>query len=121
MTAYPAVARFLELDGKRTPTDADTEARYWAVYDDRKSTGRIELVGIGKTVARMYLTNSCEVEDLANAEFCAAASELSPELRLILDMNARLRKAVELAAEMTRDLSDCSMSHSIFIEALEGK
>lgn len=37
----------------------------WAYYDDRKSTGRIEIVGLGKTVSRIYL--SVPDEDVANA------------------------------------------------------
>lgn len=37
----------------------------WTYYDDRKSTGRIEIVGFGKTVSRIYL--SVPDEDVANA------------------------------------------------------
>ena len=37
----------------------------WTFYDDTASTGRIEIVALGKTVARIY--RSVPEEDLPNA------------------------------------------------------
>ena len=44
----------------------------WNYYDDSLSTGRIEIVALGKTVTRIY--RSVPEEDGANAEFIAAAN-----------------------------------------------
>lgn len=43
----------------------------WNLYDDTASTGRIEIVALGKTVARIY--HSVPEEDLPNAHLIAAA------------------------------------------------
>lgn len=44
----------------------------WTAYDDTSSTGRIEIVAIGKTLARIY--RSVPAEDWPNAAFIAAAN-----------------------------------------------
>ena len=46
----------------------------WNLYDDTASTGRIEIVALGKTVARIY--RSVPEEDLPNARLIAAAPEM---------------------------------------------
>ena len=46
----------------------------WTFYDDTASTGRIEIVALGKTVARIY--RSVPEEDLPNARLIAAAPDL---------------------------------------------
>lgn len=50
----------------------------WTVYDDRKSTGRIEIVKMGRTVARMYYADA---EALADALKAAAAPEMLEALK----------------------------------------
>jgi len=51
----------------------------WNFYDDTTSTGRIEIVALGKTVARIY--RSVPEEDLPNARLIAAAPDLLEALR----------------------------------------
>lgn len=56
----------------------------WNFYDDTKSTGRIEIVALGKTVARIY--HSVPEEDLPNARLIAAAPDLLSALELMVYM-----------------------------------
>lgn len=95
MTAV--LREFLDADGRRTPFGLVDQfiGRNWNYYDDRSSTGRIEIVALGKTVARIYLTNGCEAEDLANAQFIAAASKIAPALRALLEEVEGLRVEVQ--------------------------
>lgn len=44
----------------------------WSAYDDSRSTGRMEITAMGKTVARIY--KSVPAEDWPNACFIAAAN-----------------------------------------------
>lgn len=55
----------------------------WKFYDDSNDgkTNRIEIVAIGKTVARIY--HSVPAEDLPNARLIAAAPDLLEALREI--------------------------------------
>jgi hypothetical protein len=57
----------------------------WTLYDDSNDgkTNRIEIVAIGKTVARIY--HSVPDEDLPNAMLIAAAPELYSALQEIID------------------------------------
>lgn len=57
----------------------------WKFYDDSNDgkTNRIEIVAIGKTVARIY--RSVPEEDLPNARLIAAAPELLTLVRHIVD------------------------------------
>ena len=52
----------------------------WSFYDDSNDgkTNRIEIVAIGKTVARIY--HSVPAEDLPNARLIAAAPDLAFQL-----------------------------------------
>ena len=54
----------------------------WKFYDDSNDgkTNRIEIVAIGKTVARIY--HSVPEEDIPNARLIASAPELLEALRL---------------------------------------
>ena len=52
----------------------------WTFYDDTASTGRIEIVALGKTVARIY--RSVPEEDLPNAHLIAAAPDLLEVLEI---------------------------------------
>ena len=52
----------------------------WTFYDDTASTGRIEIVALGKTVARIY--RSVPEEDLPNARLIAAAPDLLEVLEI---------------------------------------
>ena len=56
----------------------------WKFYDDSNDgkTNRIEIVAIGKTVARIY--HSVPEEDLPNARLIAAAPELLQLVRHIV-------------------------------------
>ena len=63
----------------------------WSFYDDSNDgkTNRIEIVGWGKTVARIY--HSVPEEDLPNARLIAAAPDLLEALRDLVDaMTGRL-------------------------------
>ena len=55
----------------------------WKFYDDSSDgkTNRIEIVAIGKTVARIY--HSVPSEDLPNAHLIAAAPDLLEALRYV--------------------------------------
>ena len=57
----------------------------WSFYDDSNDgkTNRIEIVAIGKTVARIY--HSVPDEDLPNARLIAAAPELLASLQIMVD------------------------------------
>ena len=57
----------------------------WNFYDDSNDgkTNRIEIVAVGKTVARIY--HSVPAEDLPNARLIAAAPDLLNALKRILD------------------------------------
>jgi hypothetical protein len=57
----------------------------WSFYDDSNNgkTNRVEIVAIGKTVARIY--HSVPAEDLPNASLIAAAPDL---LEALKDMNS---------------------------------
>lgn len=56
----------------------------WVFYDDSNDgkTNRIEIVALGKTVARIY--HSVPAEDLPNARLIAAAPELLEALLLFV-------------------------------------
>ena len=60
----------------------------WVVYDDSNDgkTNRIEIVAMGKTVARIY--HSVPKEDLPNALLIAAAPELLEALKLAVRQNS---------------------------------
>ena len=79
----------------------------WAYYDDRKSTGRIEIVGLGKTVSRIYL--SVPDEDVANARHIVAcvnacAGLTTAELELAAAFGERLQaKLVGAKYKQQRD------------------
>ena len=57
----------------------------WTFYDDSNDgkTNRIEIVAIGKTVARIY--HSVPAKDLSNARLIAAAPDLLEALLMVLD------------------------------------
>ena len=57
----------------------------WSFYDDSNDgkTNRIEIVAVGKTVARIY--HSVPAEDLPNARLIAAAPDLLEALKDMLD------------------------------------
>ena len=57
----------------------------WNFYDDSNDgkTNRIEIVAVGKTVARIY--HSVPAEDLPNARLIAAAPDLLDALETALD------------------------------------
>lgn len=57
----------------------------WKFYDDSNNgkTNRIEIVAIGKTVARIY--HSVPEEDLPNARLIAAAPDLLDALKLMVE------------------------------------
>lgn len=63
----------------------------WNLYDDTASTGRIEIVALGKTVARIY--RSVPEEDLPNARLIAAAPDLLEALRGVVAMIDSLNSA----------------------------
>src|SRR5687767_9415560 len=69
----------------------------WSSYDDRGSTGRLEIVAVGKTVARIFKTTGDEAEDLANAHLIAAAPELYEALGACL---AQMRIWVSINGDM---------------------
>ena len=52
----------------------------WNLYDDTASTGRIEIVALNKTIARIY--RSVPEEDLPNARLIAAAPDLLEVLEI---------------------------------------
>jgi hypothetical protein len=56
----------------------------WNFYDDSNDgkTNRIEIVAVGKTIARIY--HSVPEEDLPNARLIAAAPEMLEALREII-------------------------------------
>ena len=58
----------------------------WKFYDDSNDgkTNRIEIVAIGKTVARIY--HSVPAEDLPNARLIAAAPDLLALLKELIDI-----------------------------------
>ena len=58
----------------------------WKFYDDSNDgkTNRIEIVAIGKTVARIY--HSVPAEDLPNARLIAAAPDLLAALKAAVDL-----------------------------------
>jgi hypothetical protein len=99
------IQRLLELDERRAPSpkyELAAENR-WTFYDDRNSTGRIEIVALGKTVARIFLTKGCEDEDLANAHFIAAAPQMAAQLRALMAERERMRKALKAARQFIRN------------------
>jgi hypothetical protein len=57
----------------------------WSFYDDSNNgkTNRVEIVAIGKTVARIY--HSVPAEDLPNARLIAAAPELLEALNAMIN------------------------------------
>lgn len=61
----------------------------WSFYDDSNDgkTNRIEIVAIGKTVARIY--HSVPEEDLPNARLIAAAPELLEALIAVVSVADR--------------------------------
>lgn len=77
----------------------------WAYYDDRKSTGRIEIVGLGKTVSRIYL--SVPDEDVANARRITACvnacAGIDTELLEIIEDNDKTLAGVIANVEKQRD------------------
>lgn len=74
----------------------------WKFYDDSNDgkTNRIEIVAIGKTVARIY--NSVPEEDLPNARLIAAAPDMLATLQTILNIslmdNSHWAKTIEREA-----------------------
>lgn len=56
----------------------------WSFYDDSNDgkTNRIEIVAIGKTVARIY--HSVPAQDLPNARLIAAAPDLLEALEFVI-------------------------------------
>ena len=56
----------------------------WSFYDDSNNgkTNRVEIVAIGKTVARIY--HSVPAEDLPNARLIAAAPDLLEACKALL-------------------------------------
>ena len=71
----------------------------WKFYDDSNDgkTNRIEIVAIGKTVARIY--HSVPEEDLPNARLIAAAPDLLNAVRFLLsNPDNRISKADRDAA-----------------------
>lgn len=83
----------------------------WKFYDDSNDgkTNRIEIVAIGKTVARIY--HSVPEEDLPNARLIAAAPELLAALQAVADywaggdvpadIDAAMRAAIAKATGQT--------------------
>ena len=63
----------------------------WAFYDDTALTGCIEIVALGKTVARIY--RSVPEKDLPNARLIAAAPDLLEALRDAVTMIDSLNSA----------------------------
>ena len=59
----------------------------WTFYDDSNDgkTNRIEIVAIGKTVARIY--HSVPSEDLPNARLIAASPDLLDALKQAVKLN----------------------------------
>jgi hypothetical protein len=68
----------------------------WNFYNDSNDgkTNRIEIVAIGKTVARIY--HSVPEEDLPNARLIAAAPETAAERDKLKEINAELLNVLEL-------------------------
>jgi hypothetical protein len=69
----------------------------WAVYDDTDDgkTNRIEIVAVGKTVARIYQSN--HVEDLPNARLLAAAPDLLEALQAVVRVADRATVEFDMA------------------------
>ena len=63
-----------ELEAIRAALAAGPTPGEWSFYDDSNDgkTGRIEIVAIGKTIARIY--NSVPAEDVPNAAYIAACN-----------------------------------------------
>lgn len=85
----------------------------WAYYDDRKSTGRIEIVGLGKTVSRIYL--SVPDEDVANARRIVACvnacAGIDTELLEIIADNDKTLAGVIANVEKQRDELLAALEH----------
>jgi hypothetical protein len=76
----------------------------WAFYDDSNDgkTNRIEIVAIGKTIARIY--HSVPAEDLPNARLIAAAPLMYEGLRnIVRQHDAYMASVAHLADAMRAD------------------
>jgi len=74
----------------------------WKFYDDSNDgkTNLIEIVAIGKTVARIY--HSVPAEDLPNARLIAAAPDLLAALNYLVDRVPALGNVPEIRAAIDK-------------------
>lgn len=83
----------------------------WSFYDDSNDgkTNRIEIVAIGKTVARIY--HSVPEEDLPNARLIAAAPDLLAACQKFMDGISILNDGP--------DDSDVAHAHELLVESFK--